>query len=148
MMLMAAYASIAGGIGTPVGTPPNLIGLAIIEKFAGCKSPSSSGWFRRAHVMMQYVLLFVLLYFLHKPEMTHIAGSREYVGQERARLGPWKTGQKNALFAFLVTVCLWVIPGIPGHAMAPPPPPSKPTTNTSRKGRPPSSGPRCFSCCR
>ena len=39
MMLMAAYASSAGGIGTPVGTPPNLIGIAMIEKFAGVKIP-------------------------------------------------------------------------------------------------------------
>jgi sodium-dependent dicarboxylate transporter 2/3/5 len=61
---------------------------------------------------MQFVLLFVLMYFLHKPELTHIEGSREYVDQERARLGSWKTGEKNALFAFLVTVSLWIIPGI------------------------------------
>ena len=61
---------------------------------------------------MQFVLLFVLMYFLHKPELTHIEGSREYVDQERARFGPWTTGEKNALFAFLVTVSLWIIPGI------------------------------------
>lgn len=30
MMLMAAYATSVGGIGTPVGTPPNLIGIAFI----------------------------------------------------------------------------------------------------------------------
>jgi solute carrier family 13 (sodium-dependent dicarboxylate transporter), member 2/3/5 len=39
MMLMAAYAASAGGIGTPVGTPPNLIGIAMIEKFAKVKIP-------------------------------------------------------------------------------------------------------------
>ena len=39
MMLMTAYAASAGGIGTPVGTPPNLIGIAMIEKFVGVKIP-------------------------------------------------------------------------------------------------------------
>ncbi len=112
MMLMAAYASSVGGIGTPVGTPPNLIGLAMIEKFAGVKIPFFR-WmlFAVPMLLVMYALLFFLLYFLHRPEMPLIAGSRDYVRQELAKLGPWSRGQKNALAAFLVTVCLWVIPG-------------------------------------
>jgi sodium-dependent dicarboxylate transporter 2/3/5 len=112
MMLMAAYASSVGGIGTPVGTPPNLIGLAMIEKFAGIKIPFFR-WmlFAVPMLLVMYILLFFLLYLLHKPEMPVIAGSRDYVRQELAKLGPWSRGQKNALAAFLVTVCLWVIPG-------------------------------------
>ncbi|MCU0580603.1 MAG: SLC13 family permease, partial [Desulfobacterota bacterium] len=39
MMLMSAYAASAGGIGTPVGTPPNLIGIALIEKFCQVRIP-------------------------------------------------------------------------------------------------------------
>ncbi len=112
MMLMAAYASSAGGIGTPVGTPPNLIGIAMIEKFAGVKIPFFQ-WmlFAVPMLLVMYGLLFLLLYFLHKPEMPVMEGSREFVRQELARLGPWNRGQKNSLIAFLVTVCLWVIPG-------------------------------------
>jgi len=112
MMLMAAYASSAGGIGTPVGTPPNLIGIAMIEKFARVKIPFFK-WmlFAVPLLLAMYILLFLLMYFLHKPETPVIAGSREYVRQELARLGPWSRGQKNTLAAFLVTVCLWVIPG-------------------------------------
>ncbi len=112
MMLMAAYASSTGGIGTPVGTPPNLIGIAMIEKFAGIKIPFFQ-WMLFAVPMLfvMYGLLFLLLYFLHKPEMPVLEGSREFVRLELAKLGPWSRGQKNALAAFLVTVCLWVIPG-------------------------------------
>jgi sodium-dependent dicarboxylate transporter 2/3/5 len=113
MMLMAAYASSAGGIGTPVGTPPNLIGLAMIEKFAHIKIPFFQ-WMLFAVPMLlaMYILLFFMLYALHRPEMPVIAGSREYVRQEMAKLGPWSRGQKNSLAAFLVTVSLWVIPGL------------------------------------
>jgi sodium-dependent dicarboxylate transporter 2/3/5 len=112
MMLMAAYASSTGGIGTPVGTPPNLIGIAMIEKFAKVKIPFFH-WmlFAVPLLMAMYLLLFLLLYFLHKPEMPAIAGCRQYVRRELAKLGPWSRGQKNTLAAFLVTVCLWVIPG-------------------------------------
>ena len=70
MMLMAAYASSTGGIGTPVGTPPNLIGLAMIEKFAGVKIPFFR-WMLFAVPMLvaMYILLFLILYGLHRPEM-------------------------------------------------------------------------------
>ncbi len=112
MMLMAAYASSVGGIGTPVGTPPNLIGIAMIEKFAGVKIPFFQ-WMLFAVPMMlvMYGLLFLLLLLLHKPEMPVMEGGREFVRQELVRLGPWSRGQKNSLAAFLVTVGLWVIPG-------------------------------------
>jgi solute carrier family 13 (sodium-dependent dicarboxylate transporter), member 2/3/5 len=112
MMLMAAYASSAGGIGTPVGTPPNLIGIAMIEKFAGVRIPFFK-WMQFAVPMLivMYGLLFILLYVLHRPEMPVMEGSRDFVRRELAKLGPWSRGQKNALIAFLVTVCLWIIPG-------------------------------------
>jgi sodium-dependent dicarboxylate transporter 2/3/5 len=84
----------------------------MIEKFTGVKIPFFK-WMLFALPMLvaMYVVLFLMLYALHRPEMPVIAGSREYVRQELAKLGPWSRGQKNALAAFLVTVCLWVIPG-------------------------------------
>ena len=112
MMLMAAYAASAGGIGTPVGTPPNLIGIAMIEKFAKVKIPFFQ-WmlFAVPLLVIMFALLFAIMYFMHKPEVTHVEGSQEYVRQELKKLGRWTPGQKNALFAFLVTVVLWIIPG-------------------------------------
>jgi len=112
MMLMAAYASSTGGIGTPVGTPPNLIGLAMIEKFAGIHIPFFK-WllFCLPILAVMYVVLFHLLYRLHKPELVRIEGCREHIRDERMRLGPWTRGQKNALAAFLTAVVLWITPG-------------------------------------
>ncbi|MBN2399321.1 MAG: DASS family sodium-coupled anion symporter [Candidatus Aminicenantes bacterium] len=112
MMLMAAYASSTGGIGTPVGSPPNLIGIAMIEKFAGIRIPFFK-WMQFAVPMLiiMYGLLFCILYFLHKPELPVMEGGRDFVRQELAKLGRWNRGQKNSLAAFLVTVGLWVVPG-------------------------------------
>lgn len=113
MMLMAAYAASAGGIGTPVGTPPNLIGIAMIEKFCNVKIAFFQ-WmvFAVPLLILLFGLLFVLMYYLHKPELSVIEGSREYVARERAQLGKWTRAQKNSLIAFLVTVVLWLIPGV------------------------------------
>jgi sodium-dependent dicarboxylate transporter 2/3/5 len=112
MMLMAAYAASAGGIGTPVGTPPNLIGIAMIEKFCGVKIAFFQ-WmvFAIPLLILLFGLLFVLMYYLHKPELSRIEGSAEYVARERAQLGKWTQAQKNACIAFGITVALWLIPG-------------------------------------
>jgi sodium-dependent dicarboxylate transporter 2/3/5 len=112
LMLMAAYGASTGGIGTPVGTPPNLIGIAFIEKTLGVRIAFFQ-WmsFAVPLCLVLMILLFVLMYFLHKPEIARLEGCKEFVAQEQASLGPWTRGQKNAVFAFLVTVALWIIPG-------------------------------------
>jgi sodium-dependent dicarboxylate transporter 2/3/5 len=112
LMLMAAYASSTGGIGTPVGTPPNLIGLAMMEKFAGVTIPFFR-WmlFAIPLLMIMYLFLYLILRFLHKPEVRRIRGSREFVRAELEKLGPWTRGQKNCLIAFVTAVSLWVFPG-------------------------------------
>jgi sodium-dependent dicarboxylate transporter 2/3/5 len=112
MMLMAAYASSTGGIATPVGTPPNLIAIGMIEKLVKVKIPFFQWMVFAVPIMIvMYVVLFYLMKYIHKPEMTHVEGSRDYVLEQQKTLGPWSRGQKNALFAFLLTVVLWVIPG-------------------------------------
>ena len=113
MMLMAAYAASAGGIASPVGTPPNLIGIAMIEKFCGVKI-AFFHWmsFALPLVFILFGLLYFLMYFLHKPEIVRIKGGTELVAEQRAQIGKWTRGQKNALLCFLITVILWLIPGI------------------------------------
>lgn len=112
MMLMAAYASSAGGIGTPVGTPPNLIGISLIEKFTKVKIPFFQ-WmlFAVPLLVVMYFILYFLMYALHKPEEREVPGGREFVRTELAKLGAWTRGQKFALLAFSVAVVLWIAPG-------------------------------------
>jgi sodium-dependent dicarboxylate transporter 2/3/5 len=113
LMLMSAYAASTGGIATPVGTPPNLIGIALIDKTLGIKI-SFFHWmtFALPLTVILCVVLFLLLYFLHKPEIARLEGSMEYVALEKEQLGKWTAGQRNALIAFMITVTLWIIPGI------------------------------------
>ena len=63
-------------------------------------------------LIAQFFLLYFLLYGLHRPELARIEGSREYLERERVKLGGWTAGQKNTLLAFLVTVALWLTPGV------------------------------------
>ena len=112
MMLMVAYASSAGGIGSPVGTPPNLIGIAMIDRFCGVKI-SFFQWmlFCVPILIVMFLLLYVLMYYLHKPEIAKVEGSHEYVKKELKKLGKWTPGERNATIAFCTTVVLWITPG-------------------------------------
>lgn len=115
MMLMAAYAASAGGIGTPVGTPPNLIGLAMIERFANLRITFFQ-WmlFAVPLLAVMLLLLFVLLYGLHRPERGAVGGGSAFMRGEAARLGSWTRGQKNTVAAFALAVLLWILPGLAG----------------------------------
>jgi len=112
-MLLVAYAASVGGIGTPVGTPPNLIGIGMIDRILGRKIPFFE-WmsFAVPITLIMFLVLFFLILILHRPEHKRLSGIREYIKEKRKNLGKWKRGEKNALLAFLVAVTLWILPGI------------------------------------
>jgi sodium-dependent dicarboxylate transporter 2/3/5 len=119
MMLMIAYSASVGGLGTPVGTPPNLIGIVLIRQTLHVDI-SFFRWMRLAVPMLAVMgaVLFVLLYALHPaPRDAGRGGAAgvtllDYLAAERERLGPWTAGQRNTLIAFAVAICLWVLPGV------------------------------------
>ncbi|MGE2835411.1 SLC13 family permease [Mycobacterium sp. SMC-4] len=113
IMLMLAYAASVGGLLTPVGSPPNLIGRGLIEEATG-ERISFGQWMVLAApicLLMFIVLAFVLIK-LNKPEIKRIDGVTEYVEQQRAEMGALSRAEKNTLIAFGVTVTLWVLPGV------------------------------------
>ncbi len=123
MMLMVAYGASVGGIGTPVGSPPNLIGIGLIRTGTGVEI-SFFTWMAVAVPMLLAMgaALFVLMYVLHPAgavspravdagSRTAAGDLRSYLALERAHLGRWTRGQANTLVAFGVAVVLWTLPG-------------------------------------
>jgi solute carrier family 13 (sodium-dependent dicarboxylate transporter), member 2/3/5 len=113
LMLMTSFAASVGGLATPIGTPPNVIGLGFIRQLTGVEFP----FFKWAVigvpvVVVLFLWLFFYLNWLSPAGVKEIEGSREMLRRERERLGAWTRGQKSTLAAFLVTVTLWVVPGI------------------------------------
>jgi sodium-dependent dicarboxylate transporter 2/3/5 len=113
LMLMTSFAASIGGLATPVGTPPNLIGLGFIRDLVGVELP----FFKWMLVGVPIVaLLFAYLYFYLSrlcPAGVHeLPGSTEMIRRERDQLGNWTRGQYSTLFAFLTAVSLWVVPGV------------------------------------
>ncbi|MCX7995579.1 MAG: DASS family sodium-coupled anion symporter [candidate division WOR-3 bacterium] len=113
LMLIIAYGASVGGIGTPVGTPPNLIGIGLIKELLG-KNITFFRWmlFAVPVVVIMYVVLFLLLRLLFPPEFDELSGIDEYVAKEKRAMGKISRGERNVLIAFLITVFLWVFPGV------------------------------------
>ena len=113
LLLVTAYASSIGGVGTPVGTPPNLIALGQLAELTGTRIPFFQ-WMALAVPIVAAMLVFAVLYFrfAFPPEVGTIEGSAAFIAEERGRLGALKAGERNVLAAFLVTAALWVLPGV------------------------------------
>jgi sodium-dependent dicarboxylate transporter 2/3/5 len=113
LMLMLAYGASVGGLLTPVGTPPNLIGRGLIEEATG-ERISFAQWTATAFpiCLLMFVALAVILLLLNKPEIRRIEGVEKYVAEERAKLGSLSRAEKNTLIAFSFTVALWIFPGL------------------------------------
>ena len=113
LMLMTSFAASIGGLATPIGTPPNVIGLGFIRQLTGVEFP----FFKWAMigvpvVVVLYLWLGFYLNALCRAGVREIEGSGEMLRRERGRLGAWTRGQKSTLVAFVATVALWVVPGL------------------------------------
>jgi sodium-dependent dicarboxylate transporter 2/3/5 len=112
-MLMIAYGAGVGGLLTPIGTPPNLIGIGFIEQATGTRI-SFFNWVLTAApiVLILFVILCAVLLLLNRPEVRRISGADEYIADQRAELGPMSRGEKNCLIVFFTAVALWILPGV------------------------------------
>ncbi|MFB1295512.1 DASS family sodium-coupled anion symporter [Mycobacterium sp. pW049] len=113
LMLMLAYSASVGGLLTPVGSPPNLIGRGLIEEATGERISFGQWMVVAAPIcLLMFAVLAFLLIKLNKPELKKIEGVSEYVAEQRAEMGALSRAEKNTLIAFGVTVSLWILPGI------------------------------------
>jgi sodium-dependent dicarboxylate transporter 2/3/5 len=113
LMLMTSFAASIGGLATPIGTPPNVIGLGFIRSMVGVEFPFFK-WvlIGTPVVVCLFLVLYAYLNYFCPAGVKQLEGSRELLIHEKARLGPWTTAQKSTLFAFSVTAALWIMPGI------------------------------------
>ena len=108
LMLMIAFSASVGGFGTPIGTPPNLIGLGIIQNRLNVQIPFFQ-WMAFGLPLVALLLL-VLIGSMAWTNQGSAFGN-EVLGAERESLGPVTAGERNVLIAFLLTVAMWITPG-------------------------------------
>jgi len=113
LLLVVAFASSIGGLATPIGTPPNLIGLAFIEKQLAIDITFFSWCLLGVPLTLAMLAVVVLVATsLFPAGVSRLEGVTAYVHTQRQTLGRWTTGQRSAAAAFALTVSLWVAPGV------------------------------------
>ncbi|MDO8861766.1 SLC13 family permease [Haliea sp. E1-2-M8] len=99
LLLGVAYAASVGGIGTPIGTPPNLIFMQVYEQTTGTEISFSRwmGWALPVVVVM--IPLMALL-------LTRNLSGR--IAVELPDTGHWRSEEKRVLLVFGLTALAWV----------------------------------------
>ena len=99
LLLGVAYAASIGGIGTPIGTPPNLVFFDNYVK-AGGVEPTFTQWMRWALPIVLVMLpcaAFWLTRGLSKDEQLQLPD-----------VGTWRTEEIRTLVVFAITAALWI----------------------------------------
>lgn len=117
LMLVTAFAASLGGLGTPIGTPTNLIGLGFLEEQIG-RRISFFQWVALALPILVILMgVTVTNLFRSCPAgIEEIHGGRQFILTEKGRLGPLSGGERNVLLVFGLAILLWTLPGFVGLA--------------------------------
>ncbi|WP_432546656.1 SLC13 family permease [Kineococcus sp. SYSU DK004] len=110
LMLAIAYAATIGGLGTLVGSPPNLILAGLVQSTLDVEV-SFAAWM--AVGVPVAVVLLVLAWLLltrvqYRPRIGEIAGGRETISAELGKLGRMSAGEWTVAVVFALTALLWV----------------------------------------
>lgn len=99
LLLGVAYAASVGGIGTPIGTPPNLIFMQVYEQTTGT-AISFSRWMSWA-VPVVVVMIPLMALVLTR-------GLPTAISVQLPRTGRWRSEEKRVLAVFGLTALAWV----------------------------------------
>lgn len=113
LMLLTSFGASVGGMATPVGTPPNLIGIGMLDRIAHVRI-SFFHWVALGLpiVLVLFAFLAAFFWWTSARGLKIGEGSIELVQNELRALGPVSRAQRNVLVAFGLTVLLWITPGL------------------------------------
>lgn len=112
VLLGTAYGASIGGMGTPIGTPPNLIAMAAIAKtFPESPPLTFVTWATAAlpavTVMIPLMWLMLTRFYPKVPRELNL-GAGNVIREELERLGAWRPSEVRSLAVFAVAAILWI----------------------------------------
>jgi sodium-dependent dicarboxylate transporter 2/3/5 len=113
LLLTLGYAASVGGIGTPIGSPPNLIAIGMLENLVNYRIPFFH-WMVIGFLVL--IPMYFVLFFLMKLNLKKVDKKDPPLNtsslQHLVKKEKLTTAQRNVLIAFSVTVFLWIFPGL------------------------------------
>ena len=110
LMLGIAYGASIGGVGTLIGTPPNVILASILEENTG-ERLTFWRWMLIGVPVVAVILplaWFWLVYGAYPPERSSIAGGRRAVAEDLRALGTVGKAERWTVAVVALTATLWV----------------------------------------
>jgi sodium-dependent dicarboxylate transporter 2/3/5 len=110
LMLGVSYASSIGGVGTIIGSPPNVVFVGQMKTLFH-REVSFLGWMAMG---VPYALLLlvvgyaIIVYLVFPNRLGKIPGARERIAEELANLGPMSDGEKLTLLVFVLAAMGWI----------------------------------------
>jgi sodium-dependent dicarboxylate transporter 2/3/5 len=111
MMLSIAYASNFGGIGTIIGTPPNVAFVGYFEKTYNTNIDFVD-WMLLClpiALLLMFALYLLLTRILFPNHIRSNASAKHFISEEFLRMGPLSVSEKRVLVIFTGTASLWIL---------------------------------------
>lgn len=111
LVLAIAYSASIGGVGTLIGTPPNMVLAGIAREQLGIEI----GFARWMLLGIPIVLVFLpiawvyLTRFAFPDQIERIEGGRKLIRDQLHHLGPMSRGEWSTFIVFTLTASLWII---------------------------------------
>ena len=110
LMLGIAYAASIGGMGTIIGTPPNVVMVGYMKRMYNQDVPFLD-WMMVGVPIMILVLAscyFIITAILYRNHLPSIEGSKKLIQDKLTSLGPLSKEEKRVLAIFSVTCFFWI----------------------------------------
>ena len=113
LMLGIAFAASVGGLGTPIGTPPNAILIGIIKQMYGYEITFAQ-WMMIGvplAVITMALSWVILCHFLFKTQEFSRGGAAAVIEEDIKNLGPMSKEEKHVLCIGATMALLWILSG-------------------------------------
>ena len=116
LLLGIAYSASIGGLATPIGTPPNISFLRIVEiLFPDAPTISFGSWFVAilpvVVVFLPIAWILLIRLFGSRVPSGSLSAGREVIADEIRALGKMSGAERRMLWIFVITALLWISRG-------------------------------------
>jgi sodium-dependent dicarboxylate transporter 2/3/5 len=116
LLLGIAYSASIGGLATPIGTPPNISFLRIVEiLFPDAPTISFGSWFLAilpvVLVFLPIAWLLLIRLFGSRVPRGSLSAGRGVIAEEIRGLGRMSGAERRMLWIFVITALLWITRG-------------------------------------
>lgn len=113
LLLALTYGSSIGGMMTPIGSPPNLIGIELVEEATG----SQIGFLDWSMITVPVAILLFLAMLVVVPMLNRYRDVRteqlhRVLEEEAAQLGPMTSAERRTIAVLALTASAWILPSV------------------------------------